>query len=819
MPTIRPYTQQVDASASIPSRQAAASDFGNTGLSQLGRAVGSVGQDLAQTLAIINRDEHIAQEKIDQQKKQASHLAIQSKAIEAMQQAQEDLLKRQKEIQPGAPNFTAQTKETERVRAETIVQQAQESPDGSPPVIRSEDLPYLQLELQRNTAQIMGHASSFESQALAAHTKEQYNGTLELQRNIVQADPTLLQSELERAYDRIDRMDAWSGQVKEAEHNRTRQFLSGGAIDGRIDALVPTPNVEAIRAMRDELTAGDSKWKVQLDPKDYAHALDRLTALEQHALSQRSVVMMDAVNERIREARTGVVNGLSLQEAETLGLPPEQAYLKKKDIASALIAGEAIRLIGPASHEQRLSMVNESLRQLATPGRYDQDAEKNKAIVSAFQDQLQAIKQDVAAVALRSEPVKAAYDAMTQEATPASVDAYVLATRAEQQRIAPWQTPRLLSEGQVGQIKAVMAAIPNSPDGAEQAFRAIGSEYQRWGQHWPEVYRQLAQEKALSDTQIAAARMASDPTKHADMRVLLATSTMKPNELEALLPKGAGQRLDEAIQSEMLPVRAGLALQVNGVHELDRQTQAVKTLALGYLLRDQSLTESAAAARAAQTVVKGDFHWQGSYFVPKQYNPDQIAAGTKTVMQQLPETIVKPADLAGMRPGDSTAAMRDALRSGGQWVTNDAGTGLVLTWPNAAREAVMVEGIPTHTAEGRPILRLPGGDIETEKTITVTDPRINGGQATNIPSIYGGKHVSEDEAIQIIAKNKGVDPDTKQPMVGYPSIAEAERAAVARSAELGRKYAHGQKRPLELTWEQLKDAGTPSKDFFGRKLK
>ena len=216
--------------------------------------------------------------------------------------------------------------------------------------------------------------------------------------------------------------------------------------------------------------------------------------------------------------------------------------------------------------------------------------------------------------------------------------------------------------------------------------------------------------------------MANDPMKHADMRVLLAASTMEPKKLEALLPKGAGQRLADAIQSEMLPVWAGLALQANGLHELDRQTQAVTTLALGYMLRDQSLTEAAAAQRAAQIVVKGDSHWMGSYFVPKRYNPDQIAAGTKTVMQQLPETIVKPADLAEMRPSDSRAAMLDALRSGGQWVTNDAGTGLVLTWPNAAREAVMVE-------QG------------------------------------------------------------------------------------------GMKKPLELTWEQLKDAGTPSVDYFGRKLK
>ena len=692
MPTIRPYTPQVGANADIPSRQANASDFGHTGLTSLGVGLQRAGQDVAQTLAIQNSDAYQAQQRIEQQRRQASHLAIQSLAVQAMQDAQSDLVARQKAAPPGAAGFTEQMKEAERLRAEQLTDQAQApGEDGTPSVIRSEDLPYLRLELQRNTGHILTAAGNFESQALAAHTKAQYLNTLEIQRNIVQANPELLDAEAERAFTRIDGIEAWTEQQKQEQHTAARQYLAGGAIDGQIDALVPTSNVGAIQAMRNELTRMDSPWKVRLDPKDYAHALDRLTALENHVKEKRSLVAMDALKEQMREARTGVVNGLTLKSVDAVESDPEKAYLLKKDVASALVTGEAVRLTQSASHAERMALYQTSLDALATPGRFDQDADKNRAIVQVIQDQVNALKQDPATVALRSEPVKAAYDVMAAQPTPEHVDAYVRATRAEQQRQAPWQLPRLLSADQVGQIKAVMAAIPNSPDGAEHAFKAIGTEYQRWGHHWPDVYRQLAQEKALTDTQIAAARMIMDPLKHSDMRLLLATSTMKPNELEAMLPKGTDVRMTEAIQSELKPVQAALALQVGGFQELDRQSQAVRSLALGYMLRDQSLTEQKAAERAAAVIVKSDFHWEGSYFVPRAYDPGQIQTGTKTVMQQLPETIVPPADLSGMKPSDNKAAMLDALRSGGQWVTNADGSGLTLTWPNAAREAVRLQ--------------------------------------------------------------------------------------------------------------------------------
>jgi hypothetical protein len=92
------------------------------------------------------------------------------------------------------------------------------------------------------------------------------------------------------------------------------------------------------------------------------------------------------------------------------------------------------------------------------------------------------------------------------------------------------------------------------------------------------------------------------------------------------------------------------------------------------------------------------------------------------------------------------------------------------------------------TSEGRPIVKNEDGSVSTERTITVTDERINGGKPTNIPTMFGGKQVSEEEAIERIARAGGKDPETGRPLPGYNSIEEAVKAAKERSENLGRQY-------------------------------
>jgi hypothetical protein len=103
------------------------------------------------------------------------------------------------------------------------------------------------------------------------------------------------------------------------------------------------------------------------------------------------------------------------------------------------------------------------------------------------------------------------------------------------------------------------------------------------------------------------------------------------------------------------------------------------------------------------------------------------------------------------------------------------------------------------TSEGRKIMKDEKGNIATEKTVTVTDPRINDGRPTNIPTIYNGNFFTEKEAIEVIVRNKGVDPDTGHKLKGYYSINDAVIAARERSNRLGKEYGQGEVKSEKLS--------------------
>ncbi len=82
------------------------------------------------------------------------------------------------------------------------------------------------------------------------------------------------------------------------------------------------------------------------------------------------------------------------------------------------------------------------------------------------------------------------------------------------------------------------------------------------------------------------------------------------------------------------------------------------------------------------------------------------------------------------------------------------------------------------THDGYPAKQNKDGSYSTELSITVTDPRLNGGKPTNIPSLWKGQVVDEDTAVKNAIK-------AGKPYASYSSIDEAVSAAKARSAAGG----------------------------------
>ena len=83
----------------------------------------------------------------------------------------------------------------------------------------------------------------------------------------------------------------------------------------------------------------------------------------------------------------------------------------------------------------------------------------------------------------------------------------------------------------------------------------------------------------------------------------------------------------------------------------------------------------------------------------------------------------------------------------------------------------------------RQIVRNPDGSISTERTATVPDPRTPGAWM-NVPTMFGGRQVSEDEAIQRIAQAGYRDPETGRAIASFSDMDKAVSAAEARSAAL-----------------------------------
>lgn len=85
------------------------------------------------------------------------------------------------------------------------------------------------------------------------------------------------------------------------------------------------------------------------------------------------------------------------------------------------------------------------------------------------------------------------------------------------------------------------------------------------------------------------------------------------------------------------------------------------------------------------------------------------------------------------------------------------------------------------TDEGRPQVANEDGSISTERTITVD---IDGGWY-NIPTMYGGKVLSDEEARKIAIDNGLTDPETGRSFDAFSTVDEAVAAAQARSNDLG----------------------------------
>ena len=122
------------------------------------------------------------------------------------------------------------------------------------------------------------------------------------------------------------------------------------------------------------------------------------------------------------------------------------------------------------------------------------------------------------------------------------------------------------------------------------------------------------------------------------------------------------------------------------------------------------------------------------------------------------------------------------------------------------------------TKKGRPLFQDSDGNFVSEKTVTVTDPRVNDGKPTNIPTVYDGRILTEDQAIQVVAESKGIDPVSGEQLKPFDTIEEAIQAAEERSKDLGQSIETQIDMPLEFSGKppKVKDRQENETSLMGK---
>jgi hypothetical protein len=114
---------------------------------------------------------------------------------------------------------------------------------------------------------------------------------------------------------------------------------------------------------------------------------------------------------------------------------------------------------------------------------------------------------------------------------------------------------------------------------------------------------------------------------------------------------------------------------------------------------------------------------------------------------------------------------------------------------NPYRALTLLNEEPLRAQDGSPALRNPDGSVSTMLTATVEDERLNDGQPTNIPTVWDGKALSPEEAIEKAAASARKFP-------AFTSVADAVAAAEEASENKGRQIGPERLAVSALPFEQ-----------------
>lgn len=355
--------------------------------------------------------------------------------------------------------------------------------------------------------------------------------------------------------------------------------------------------------------------------------------------------------------------------------------------------------------------------------------QQRNAVIQNMQKQMQA---DPASYVAQAPALEGARNALQQAETSGDPSAIQSAqsdltrqSMALQQHIAPYQSPRMLTNAQVQQIGAGLSAVNPAKDDVLPHLQTLETQF---GPNWHQAFEELVTQGKMSPDYMILANMGRE--SQATGRAIYARSLgQKLPDLENAVPQAVARDIrgtadSNPIDDALASFKATLDPQAGGGALYGQIRNAVHRQALNYAATGQNAEQ---AVTSAVSDIVGQYDTAGTIRAPKG-ELGAVQSATAYKLEALMQNDIAPPPSRLNIPESDRAdyALARAKRLG-QWVMNSNETGYNLVVPTQAPG----QNYTVMTKAGTP-LTVSLQDIRSGALIPTAGPDANSFTAKNM---------------------------------------------------------------------------------------
>lgn len=483
----------------------------------------------------------------------------------------------------------------------------------------------------------------------------------------------------------------WSPEEKEAQLQQYNSSLSHSVIQ-RMVIDSPQKAKGLYEEFKGSMTADDQIRATATIDQAFKRQEAEARQRQAEARQQQMMNRME-LQSRTQDAQAAYLQGLDFVNPPNLadfkaawGDKAAEQYASFKKVQDVAPAIREFATASPEERQQLLAKFQPAADGTAQAG-FAEDNQLYRHLVTVGSGLLKQQQQDPGAYVMQYAPkVREAYVRAQQEGTPEAHQAYVDATRAEQQRLGV-QNPQVLPKAEAEQL-ATQFNQQIAAGGTENAATLIEGMQAQWGKNFGAVIQQVGN-KLPPEAQVIATGLPKDLAEH-----VAAIAPISSKELVAGLEKGQADEIQQAVAGEMTDFAASLQHQAGGISTYNTLYQTAVRAATGYVR--QGVSPKEAAQKVAAGIVNDKYDFAGTYRIPKELDTSAVRHGAQAALETIKGADLLPLPgLRGVTPEDNASQMEAAVRSNGEWVTNNDESGLMLT----------VNGYALRGKDGKPVMK------------------------------------------------------------------------------------------------------------------